>query len=61
MLILVKLNNNKDYLTGTQAAGPIFSDLVDATLKYMNVPPNAVAVSLNIIATDVLQLPRESR
>jgi len=45
VLILVKLDNNADLLTGTQAAGPIFSTLVDATLSYMNVPPDAAAVS----------------
>lgn len=41
VVILVKLDENKDLLTGTQAAGPIFADLVDDTLRYMNVPPDA--------------------
>lgn len=45
VLILVKLDDNADLMTGTQAAGPIFSDLVDATLSYMSVPPDAAAVS----------------
>lgn len=40
-VILVKLDNNLDLLTGTQAAGPIFADLVDKTLRYLNVPPDA--------------------
>lgn len=41
ILIMVKLDENADNLTGTQAAGPIFADLVDAALTYMNIPPDA--------------------
>ena len=39
-LILVKLDENADLATGTEAAGPIFAQLVDATLGYLGVPPD---------------------
>ena len=39
ILVLVKLDENADLLTGTQAAGPIFAHLVDETLNYLNVRP----------------------
>lgn len=45
ILILVKLDENADQLTGTQAAGPVFAKLVDKTLGYMNVPPDGARVS----------------
>ena len=41
ILILVKLDENRDFLTGTAAAGPIFADLVDEVLPYLRVPPDA--------------------
>jgi stage V sporulation protein D (sporulation-specific penicillin-binding protein) len=41
IVILVKLDDNRDRLTGTQAAGPIFAELVDAALSYLNVIPDA--------------------
>ena len=41
IVILVKLDDNADRLTGTQAAGPVFAELVDASLSYLNVPPDA--------------------
>lgn len=40
ILVLVKLDNNADLMTGTQAAGPIFSKLADDILRYMNVRPD---------------------
>lgn len=39
ILVLVKLDQNQNLLTGTQAAGPVFASLVDDTLRYMNVRP----------------------
>jgi stage V sporulation protein D (sporulation-specific penicillin-binding protein) len=39
ILVLVKLDENADLLTGTQAAGPIFAHIVDETLNYLNVRP----------------------
>ena len=41
ILILVKLNENQDFLTGTAAAGPIFAALIDEVLPYLRVPPDA--------------------
>jgi cell division protein FtsI/penicillin-binding protein 2 len=41
ILVLVKLDENQDFLTGTQAAGPIFSKLADDALHYLNVLPDA--------------------
>lgn len=41
ILVLVKLDENQDFLTGTQAAGPIFSKLADDSLHYLNVLPDA--------------------
>jgi cell division protein FtsI/penicillin-binding protein 2 len=41
IIVLVKLDENKDFLTGTQAASPIFSKLADEALRYLNVPPDA--------------------
>lgn len=40
ILVLVKLDNNDDFLTGTAAAGPVFSKLADDILRYMNVRPD---------------------
>lgn len=40
ILVFVKLDENADLLTGTVAAGPIFADLVDEVLAYLNVPPD---------------------
>ena len=41
LLIMVKLDNNADLLTGTTAAAPIFADLVDRSLAYLKVRPDA--------------------
>ena len=41
IVILVKLDQNQDLLTGTAAAGPIFSKLADEALHYLNVRPDA--------------------
>jgi cell division protein FtsI/penicillin-binding protein 2 len=40
VVILVKLDENADLLTGTVAAGPIFARLADDTLHYLNVRPD---------------------
>ncbi|OAI39195.1 hypothetical protein AYO38_01640 [bacterium SCGC AG-212-C10] len=40
VLILVKLDENKDLQTGLVAAGPVFADLIDSTLAYLNVAPD---------------------
>ncbi|MBA4180062.1 MAG: hypothetical protein C0506_05680 [Anaerolinea sp.] len=40
ILVLVKLDNNDDFLTGTVAAGPVFSKLADDILRYMNIRPD---------------------
>ncbi len=42
ILVLVKLDRNQDFLTGTQAAAPIFADLVDEALLYLAVEPDDV-------------------
>jgi len=39
ILVLVKLDENKDGLTGTQAGGPIFARFVDQALPYLSVRP----------------------
>lgn len=39
LIILVKLDENQDFLTGTAAAAPIFAKLADDTLHYLNVVP----------------------
>jgi cell division protein FtsI/penicillin-binding protein 2 len=39
ILVLIKLDQNEDLLTGTQAGGPIFAHLVDDALQYLGVPP----------------------
>ena len=41
ILVLVKLDNNDDFKTGTVAAGPVFSKLADDILRYMDVRPDA--------------------
>lgn len=41
ILILVKLDQNEDLMTGTQAAAPVFASLVDDSLSYLNVRPDA--------------------
>ncbi len=40
ILILVKLDENEDLLTGTAAAAPIFAALAEEALAYLNVPPD---------------------
>ncbi len=39
ILVLVKLDQNADLMTGTQAAGPIFSRFADDALRYLSVRP----------------------
>lgn len=39
ILVLVRLDQNRNLLTGTQAAGPIFARYVDEALRYLGVPP----------------------
>ena len=39
ILVLVKIDQNADLMTGTQAAGPIFARLADDALRYMSVKP----------------------
>ncbi|MCK9520408.1 MAG: penicillin-binding protein 2, partial [Dehalococcoidia bacterium] len=41
VLVLVKLNENQDLKTGTEAAAPIFASLAEEALHYMNVRPDA--------------------
>jgi cell division protein FtsI/penicillin-binding protein 2 len=41
IVVLVKLDENADEQTGTEAAAPVFAQLVDEALVYMNVDPNA--------------------
>jgi cell division protein FtsI/penicillin-binding protein 2 len=41
IVVLIKLDQNQDLLTGTVAAGPIFSKLADEALHYLNVRPDA--------------------
>jgi cell division protein FtsI/penicillin-binding protein 2 len=41
VLIMVKLDQNDDLMTGTQAAAPIVAKLIDDTLHYMNVRPDS--------------------
>ena len=40
ILILVKVDDNKDGMTGTTAGGPIFSRMADEILAYMGVAPD---------------------
>ena len=39
ILVLVKLDQNADLMTGTQAAGPIFAHFADDALRYLSVKP----------------------
>ena len=41
VVILVKIDRNKNKLTGTEAAGPVIARLIDKTLPLLNVPPTA--------------------
>ncbi len=41
VLVLVKLNENQDLMTGTEAAAPVFAALADDALRYLNVRPDA--------------------
>ena len=41
ILILVKLDENADLLTGAAAAGPVFAALADEVLTYLNVQPDS--------------------
>lgn len=40
ILVLVKLDQNEDYLTGTAAAGPVFRMFADDALQYLGVKPD---------------------
>ena len=46
ILILVKLDENADLKTGAAAAGPIFAELVDKVLTYMNIEPDVALVGV---------------
>jgi cell division protein FtsI/penicillin-binding protein 2 len=46
ILVLVKLDENKDGKTGTVAGGPIFAHFVDEALLYMGVPPEKGPVAV---------------
>lgn len=39
ILVLVKLDENRDFLTGTQAASPIFAEVANETLRYLGIEP----------------------
>jgi stage V sporulation protein D (sporulation-specific penicillin-binding protein) len=41
IIVLVKIDQNKDNLTGTEAAGPVVARLIDKTLPLLNIPPTA--------------------
>jgi cell division protein FtsI/penicillin-binding protein 2 len=41
ILVLIKLDENADLMTGTQAAAPVFARMADDILHYMNVRPDA--------------------
>lgn len=45
VLIMVKLDQNADLMTGTMAAAPVFAALADETLHYLNELPDAKQVS----------------
>jgi len=40
ILVLVKLDENQDFETGTQAAAPVFAQLADEILQYLSIPPD---------------------
>ena len=41
IIVFVKIDQNKDNLTGTEAAGPVVARLIDKTLPLLNIPPTA--------------------
>ncbi len=45
VVILIKLDENADLATGTEAGGPVFAALVDEVLGYLGVPPDAERVA----------------
>ena len=45
VLILIKLDENADLETGTEAAGPVFATLVDEILGYLGVVPDVEQVA----------------
>ncbi|MFO1378739.1 MAG: penicillin-binding protein 2 [Steroidobacteraceae bacterium] len=47
ILVLVKLDQNADLMTGTQAAGPIFAHLADDALRYLSVKPQKSDVAVS--------------
>lgn len=47
ILVLVKLDQNADLMTGTQAAGPIFAHFADDALRYLSVKPEKSAVAVS--------------
>lgn len=40
LLVLVKLDENQDLKTGTEAAAPVFASIVEEALRYLNVRPD---------------------
>jgi cell division protein FtsI/penicillin-binding protein 2 len=40
LVVLVKLDENADFLTGTDAAGPVVASVLNEALHYMNVRPD---------------------
>lgn len=42
VLVLVKLDENQDLETGTEAAAPVFARIADEALHYLNVQPDSV-------------------
>jgi len=47
ILVLVKLDQNADLMTGTQAAGPIFAHFADDALRYLSVKPEKTAAAVS--------------
>ncbi|HMO95249.1 MAG TPA: penicillin-binding protein 2 [Tepidiformaceae bacterium] len=47
ILVLVKLDENADGLTGTAAAAPVFAALADDALRYLNIRPDKGAYVSN--------------
>jgi hypothetical protein len=41
--VLVKIDENADLMTGTDAAGPVVARILDNALNYLNVPPDDTA------------------
>jgi cell division protein FtsI/penicillin-binding protein 2 len=43
LVVLVKIDENADLMTGTDAAGPVVARILDNALNYLNVPPDDTA------------------